>query len=43
MIQRLGKGRVEEDTWIHVLGELSGLGGQLRAGDQELVEKSRIS
>ena len=43
MIQRLGKGLGEEDAWIHVLGEWSGLGGQLRAGNQELVEKSRIS
>lgn len=40
---RLGKGLGEEDVRIHLLGKLSGLESQLRAGDHELAKKSRIS
>ena len=40
---RLGKGLGEEDVKIHLLGKLSGLESQLRAGDHELAKKSRIS
>ena len=37
---RLGKGLGKEDVWMHILGKLSGLESQLRAGDHELAEKS---
>ena len=43
MTSRLGKGLGKEDVWIHILGKLSGLESQHRAGYHELAEKSRIS
>ena len=40
LVGRLRKGPGEEDAWIHVLAESSGL--ELRDGDHKLAEKSRV-